>query len=157
MRILFLLGLILAGLGPARAAGDPASGLQVEAVWSRAALAGGNGVVYMTIRTSGAADALTGASSPVAASAELHETSMDQGVMRMRPVGSAPVTADKPLLLAPAGYHLMLMGLNRRLSGGDQFPLTLTFAHAGRVTVTATVQKAGAAAPATGMGGMKMP
>ena len=38
----------------------------------------------------------------------------------------------------------MLMGLRQALVTGTSFPVTLTFAKAGTVTVTATVQAAGA-------------
>jgi copper(I)-binding protein len=73
-----------------------------------------------------------------------------------------PVTPGKPLMLAPGGYHIMLMDLKQPLKEGDSFPVTLSFAKAGQVTATATVEKAGAAAmpgmDQGSMGGMgKMP
>jgi len=140
------------------------SGIQVDHVWSRAAMAGRTGVVYLTITDTGPADTLTGVASPVAASAGLHETVNDNGVMKMRPVASLPVTPGKPLTLAPGGYHIMLVDLKQPLKEGDSFPVTFSFAKAGQVTATATVEKAGAAAmpgmdqgSMGGMGGMPMP
>jgi copper(I)-binding protein len=121
-------------------------GIQVDHVWSRAAPAGHDGAVYLTITDTGPPDTLTGVTTPVAAMAGLHETINDDGVMKMRPVASLPVGPGKPVTLAPGGYHIMLMDLKQPLKEGDSFPVTLSFAKAGQVTATATVAKAGAAA-----------
>lgn len=138
---------------PAVAFADPA-GVQVMHVWSRAMPAGSMGVVYLTIMDQGAPNTLTGASSPVAASAELHETINDNGVMKMRPVASLPVAPGKPVTLAPGGYHIMLMGLKQALVAGTSFPVTLTFATGGAITTMATVEKAGATMPGMSNGSM---
>jgi len=132
---------------------DPA-GIRVDHAWSRAMPAGATGVVYFTITNQGAPDVLTGVATPVATSAGLHETIDDHGVMKMRPVARLAVTSDKPITLTPGGYHIMLTGLKQPLIAGTSFPLTLTFAKAGRVTVTAMVQAMGAAAPASHERGM---
>ena len=126
------------------------AGIQVDHVWSRAAMAGHEGVVYLTITDTGTPDTLTGITTPVAAKADLHESIDDHGVMKMRPVASLPIEPGKPVTLAPGGYHIMLMGLKQALKQGDSFPVTLSFAKAGQVTATATVEKAGAAMPGTG-------
>jgi copper(I)-binding protein len=137
--------------------------IQVDHVWSRAAMAGHEGAVYLTVTDSGPPDTLTGVATPVAAMAGLHETINDNGVMKMRPVASLPIAPGKPLMLAPSGTHIMLMDLKQPLKEGDSFPVTLTFAKAGQVTATATVAKAGAPtmpgmdhASMGGMGGMPM-
>lgn len=134
--------------------------VKVEHVWSRAAMAGHTGVVYLTVTATGSPDSLTGASSPVAKQVELHETYNDHGVMKMRPIASLEVTPDTPMMLKPGGYHIMLIGLTKALHEGDTFPLTLHFAKAGAITVTAQVEKAGASEmqmPSGGsMPGMKM-
>jgi periplasmic copper chaperone A len=131
---------------PAIALANP-MGIQVEHVWSRAMPAGATGVVYLTVTNQGAPDTLIGVASPVAASATLHETINDHDVMKMRRVASLPVTPGKAITLAPGGYHIMLTRLKQALVAGMSFPVTLTFAKAGAVTVTATVQAPGAAMP----------
>jgi copper(I)-binding protein len=136
----FFLAALLAPVA-ARASTSPIS---VQQVWSRAALAGHTGVVYLTITTTGAPDMLTGVSSPVAPNAELHESYNDNGIMKMRAIKSLPVAPGKPATLAPGGYHIMLIGLKHALNAGETFPVTLHFTHAGDITVTATVEKAGA-------------
>jgi periplasmic copper chaperone A len=126
--------------------------IQIENAWSRAAMQGRIGVVYLTISDHGAADRLTGVSSPVAEKAELHESFSEGGVSKMRPVASLAVDKDKPVVLAPGGYHIMLIDLKRPLNQGDAFPVTLTFANAGQVTVQVAVQRPGAAMPMHGNG-----
>lgn len=132
---------------------DP-TGIRVEHAWSRAMPAGATGVVYLTVTNQGVPDVLTGVASPVAASAGLHETIDDHGVMKMRPVASLPVAPGKPITLAPGGYHIMLTGLKQALVAGTSFPLTLSFAKAGAVAVTATVQGPGAGMPSMHQGSM---
>ena len=151
--------LLFAGLVPAALAADaPSAGIAVTEIWSRATPpSASTGVLYLTITDQGAPDSLTAVSTPVAASAKIHESKIVDGVMQMRPVEAMPVTSAAPLKLAPGGYHVMLEGLKQPLKKGDQFPVTLTFAHAGMVTVTADVQSLGASAPAGhSMDGMDM-
>ncbi len=143
---------------PVAAVAQPAS-VKLDNVWSHAAMAGRIGVVYLTITATGAPDTLLGASSPVAAKAELHESIDDNGVMKMRPVASLPVVPGKPVKLQPGGYHIMLIDLTHALTAGESFPITLTFENAGAVTAQVSVQQAGASdmqmSPNdTGKGGM---
>jgi hypothetical protein len=149
--------LLAAPLLVAFAAAAEAAPIAVDHVWSRAAMAGRIGVVYLTITATGSSDTLVSISSPVAAKAELHESYNDNGVMKMRPIGSVIVAPGKPVVLQPGGYHIMLIDLARTLKAGDSFPITLHFAKAGAVTVTASVAKAGAShMPSDSMPGMKM-
>jgi hypothetical protein len=145
-------------LGMALPASAQQNGIAVTDAWSRVAMAGRTGVVYLTITDTGAPDRLTGVSSPVATTVTLHETIDDHGVMKMRPVAALPVRPGNPVKLAPGGYHIMLEGLKQPLQPGETFPVTLTFAHAGTVTATAVVQKVGAgmAMDHGSMGGMTM-
>jgi copper(I)-binding protein len=73
----------------------------------------------------------------------------------MRPVPALPVAPDQPLVLKPGSYHMMLFGLRQPLKEGDHLPVTLHFAGAGSVAVTAVVVKAGGAGP-SGQQGMMM-
>jgi len=123
-----------------------AQAVQVDNAWARATAAGSmSGGIFLTVTDTGAPDRLVGASTPVAATAELHETVNDNGVMRMRPVAAGlALETGKPVVLKPGSYHLMLMGLRRQLKPGDSFPVTLTFERAGAVTATVVVGTAGA-------------
>ena len=70
-------------------------------------------------------------------------------VMKMRPLAGLDIPAGQSVTLKPGGEHIMLMGLNGRLREGQSFPLTLTFEKAGAREVTVSVEKAGAAGPAS--------
>lgn len=144
------------------AANAQTSTIQIDHAWSRPAIAGRPGVLYLTIKDSGAPDSLTAVATPIAAQAELHESFDDNGVMKMRAVASLQVAPGQPVALSPGGYHIMLMGLKQALVPGDKFPVTLTFAKAGSVTTTATVEPPGAVmqmqrANTSGTGAMPTP
>jgi len=79
---------------------------------------------YMTI-TSVQGGKLVDASSPIAASAEVHEMKMVGDMMKMRAVDALPLPAGKPVELKPNGYHMMLMGLKAPLKAGDVVPIKL--------------------------------
>lgn len=120
----------------------------VDQPWARATAGGGStGSAYLTLTAHGQGDRLTGASTPAADMAELHRSSEDHGVMRMRPVEDLALEPGKPVTLAPGGLHLMLMGLKQPLKLGASFPLTLTFEHAPPVTVQVPIKAAGATKP----------
>jgi copper(I)-binding protein len=101
------------------------------------------GAVYMTIAGGELDDALTGVSvdGSVAATAELHETTMEaDGTMMMQELPSIAVPAGGDVLLEPGGYHVMLLQLTDPLVAGDEFVMTLRFAEAGEIEVAVTVQ-----------------
>ena len=150
MRLLLIPAILLLA-----AAGD-ASTVTADHPWARATPGNATtGAAYVTLTETGAADTLTGASTPAAKTAEVHETISDNGVMKMRPVGPLPLVAGTPVKMEPGGKHIMLMGLKAPLKAGDKFPLTLTFAHAAPMTVTVIVEAAGVAIPSmNGMGNM---
>jgi len=130
------------------------SGISVEHVWARASAGNATtGAAYLTVTDNGQPDRLVGASTPVAATAELHETIDDHGVMKMRPVAALELAHGQPVTLKPGGYHVMLMGLKNPLKTGDSFPLTLTFDKAAPITVQVKVGAMGAAAPMQDMHG----
>ncbi|HEY8977567.1 MAG TPA: copper chaperone PCu(A)C [Burkholderiaceae bacterium] len=79
---------------------------------------------YMTI-TSLKGGKLVDASSPVAASAEVHEMKMDGDLMQMRAVDALPLPTGQAVELKPNGYHMMLMGLKAPVKAGDVVPIKL--------------------------------
>ncbi|HWM82837.1 MAG TPA: copper chaperone PCu(A)C [Pseudolabrys sp.] len=152
-----LLGLSLAALvaTPLLAQEAKIGDLRIEKPWSRATPGGAKiGGGYLTIVNDGAsADRLIAVTSSAAAKVEIHEMSMQNGVMHMQPVkGGITVEPRKTVALAPGGYHLMLMNLKAPLKQGDKVPVTLEFEKAGKVNVTLDVQGIGAQTPAGGNG-----
>jgi periplasmic copper chaperone A len=134
------------------------SDVKVTDAWARATPAGAQAAAaYVTVE-SPAGDRLTGVSTPVAQTADIHEMTMDGNVMKMRQVDGVDLPAGKAVTLKPGGYHIMLTGLSKPLKEGDTFPLTLDFAKAGSRQVTVSVAKVGAMGPEAGSGGgMNMP
>jgi copper(I)-binding protein len=127
--------------------------VEIKDAWARATPGKAvNGAAYFTVQSPGG-DTLTGASTPVADKAELHEMEMSGNVMKMRAVGPLDLPAGKPVTLKPGGIHVMLLGLKQPLQAGQTFPLTLDFAKAGPRQVTVAVEKVGA----MGMSGGGMP
>lgn len=119
----------------------------VRDVWARASAgAAATGAIYLALTGGVQADRLMGVSTPVAAMADVHESTAEGGVMRMRPVAALPIPPGKTVTFAPGGYHIMLMALRHPLLAGQTFPLTLTFEHAGPMTVDVRVLAIGAEA-----------
>jgi copper(I)-binding protein len=98
--------------------------------------------VYLTVIDEGGPDALVGATTPVAESATLHESSNTGGIDRMRAVPALQVAPGAPLRLAPGGGHLMLSSLRKALRPGETFPLTLIFRSGARVETIVRVESA---------------
>jgi copper(I)-binding protein len=93
---------------------------------------------------------LTGIESSVAASAELHETIDDAGVMRMIPHPEGfPVPAMGVLELKPGGKHIMLLDLIEPLVAGETITLMLTFDNAAPLVIDVPIRESSemAAAP----------
>jgi copper(I)-binding protein len=142
-----------------RAEDVKAGDLVISQPWTRATPGGAKtGGGFLTIENKGSApDKLIGASADGAGKIEVHEMTMNDGVMKMRPVeGGLTIDPGKTVKLAPGGYHLMMMDLKAPLKQGDKLPLTLQFEKAGKVAVTLDVQGVGAPAPGGGMEMKKM-
>ena len=136
---------------PVRADEIRAGDLVITQAWSRATPGGAKiGGGYLTIKNNGkTADRLENATSDIAGKIEVHEMSMDGGVMKMRPVeGGLTIDPGKTVKLAPSGYHLMIMDLKGALKQGDKVPVTLNFEKAGKVSVVLDVEGIGAMGPA---------
>jgi len=143
---------------PALAQEIKAGDLTIEKPWARATPKGAEvGAGYLVIRNDGASpDRLTGGSADFAA-VEIHEMTMEGGVMKMRELKDGLVIpAHGSVKLAPNGDHVMFTALKSPLVKGESVKATLTFERAGAVTVDFAVQGVGAAAPGDGMKGMDM-
>lgn len=104
--------------------------------------AGGTSAAYMTLVNTGSTpDALISAATDAAETVELHLSSMDNGVMTMRPVENIEVPANGEVELKPGGLHVMLIGLKQNLEAGDMVTLTLTLENAGEVEIEAPVRQ----------------
>jgi len=115
--VLFLAAALLAGAAHAQ--------VTVDKPWVRATVPQQTtSAAYLTI-TSVQGGKLVDASSPVAASVEVHEMKMEGEMMKMRGVDALPLPAGKPVELKPNGLHIMLTGLKAPLKAGDVVPIKL--------------------------------
>lgn len=115
--------------------------------WTRAVSANApTAAGYLSLTNRGAeADRLVAAETPMASRVEMHEMSLADGVMRMRPLqGGIPLTPGGTVWLRPGGSHLMLVDPDGAFAQGSRVPLTLRFERAGEVTVELEVAGAGA-------------
>ena len=129
MRLLLAMTLVLAP-----SLGFACPGLEVKDAWIREAppaammLAG-----YALLQNTGN-QALTvdGASSKSFADVSLHRTTMDNGMSGMVPVPALKLAPGASQVLAPGGYHLMLMKPARALAAGDKVRIRLSCGSASR-------------------------
>jgi copper(I)-binding protein len=113
-------------LAAAGMAGAAHAQVEVKGAWVRGMVEHQQATgAFMSI-TSKAPARLVAAQSPAAPVVELHQTTMEGGVMRMRPVEAIELPAGKPVELKPGGYHVMLMQVPRPLKEGETVPVTLT-------------------------------
>ena len=146
------LTLIAAGLTAVRAhARDYDVGsIHITQPWARATpKAASTGAAYLTVANSGTAvDRLSCVASDVSATGQIHSMSMDDGVMKMRPVeGGLEIPPGETITLKPSGLHLMLVDLKHALEPGKTLEATLRFEKAGTVKVDFPIAAIGASAP----------
>lgn len=133
--------------------------LKIEDAFTRPTPGGAKVAVgYVTIVNGGAADRLVSVTSGISASAEIHESKMENGVMEMRELTDGlPIPAGTTVALKPGGDHIMFVDLNKPVKPGDTINATLTFEKAGKVDVGfKAAASMGATSPGGDMGGMKM-
>ena len=163
-RTVFIVAAVLVAWAalPAQAEDVTVGGLKISAPWARATPKGASvGGGYMKITNTGtASDRLIGGSTDISDSFEVHEMTMDGGVMRMRPVaGGLEIKPGQTVTFDPSGYHVMFVDLKKQLVQGERFKATLEFAQAGKVDVDFAIEGIGAKSGGgdmPGMGGMQM-
>ncbi len=114
--------------------------------WTRATPQGASvGAGYFSLTNTGTTpDRLLAATAAAAEQVELHQMSMVDGVMRMRPVKDG-------ILLAPGqtvefksnAFHLMMIDLKQPLQQGQRIKGTLTFEKVGTVEIEFVVEGIG--------------
>ncbi len=122
-----------------------AGDIAVESGWLRATPPGASvGVGYVTLRNTGDVDdRLIGITGAAANRIEIHVMKDVDGVMQMRRMADGlAVPADSIVMLAPGGYHLMLLGLKMPLVAGDQMVMKLAFEKGKGVDVAFEVRAA---------------
>src|SRR3990167_5023483 len=121
----FVAGGIALALAASAYAHDYTKGsLRIDHPWSRATphgaqVAGG----YFVIENTGTdADRLVRITSEISGRVEIHEMTVQDGVMRMRPLTRGlEIKPGATAKFAPGGYHFMFMNLKRPLKQCEKF------------------------------------
>jgi periplasmic copper chaperone A len=146
--------------GYAAAADYHVGSLQITQPWARATPKGADsGAAYMTVMNTGAKpERLNCVSSEAADKCQIHQMSMDNGVMKMREMeGGVEIKPGETVTFAPGGYHVMLVGLKAPLVQGKSVAATLKIDTGATAQVEFPIAAIGAPAPgAASGGGMQM-
>lgn len=144
MRRFTLIALIFLALLAACGGDDDeraAGRLAVDDVTANLALPSDTGAIYLHIHNETDRDeTLRGATVPGCAAVEIHDMIMDGDVMKMRPVdGGVPIPAGETVKFRHGGLHMMCIGKTADFAVGASVPVTLEFANAGAMEVTAEI------------------
>ena len=132
--------LLSAWLALSISAGVAAGGLvSVSAAWVPPTVPGQTvGAAYMQLRS--AQDAtLVKVEADAASTAEIHQMTMENDVMRMRKLDQVELPAGRTVELSQGARHVMLVDLRRPLKVGDSVKLELTLRLGNGRTVRETV------------------
>lgn len=131
---------------PALAHDFKSGSIELKHPWSRVAppvapVLGG----YVTIVNTGTEpDRLIGGSSVIAGKFEVHESTLVDGVAKMRPLkDSLVINPGQTVDLQPGGTHIMFFSPTSRPAEGENFAGTLVFEKAGTIDVELAVQGMG--------------
>lgn len=159
-RFAFIAVLVATLLSPAMAHDYTVGALKIGHPWARATPKGAAvGGGYITITNTGSApDRLVGGGTAIAGRFEVHEMSMDNGVMKMRMLPKGlDIKPGETVTFKPGGFHIMFTGLKRQLVQGERFKATLQFEKAGTVEVDFAIEGIGGAQAGGAHGGHEMP
>ena len=151
--LIFLFLIVIESAGCSTSGGNSGE-IEIENVWGRSSpMVAQNGAFYMTVtNNSGAEDELLAGKTDACGTVELHEMYLKENdVMGMRqvPGGIIPVPAGETVELKVGGLHVMCIDKQVAFEVGVKIPLTLEFAEAGEMNVTADIRE-------SEMGGMDM-
>jgi copper(I)-binding protein len=135
--------LLAALLLPGTALANDAQAIRASAPWIRllpASLPAGG---FVTLFNDSDRDvSLRSANSPTFGSVMLHKSSTEGGMGRMEMVDSLNIPAHGKAMLAPGGYHLMMMKPAKPVAVGDKVKVTLQFGDGSTSTVEFAVKPA---------------
>ena len=118
-----------------------AQDLLARDAWVRATPGSDVAAAYVTLHNGGVkVIKVVGIESPAASMVMLHETSLQDGVSRMRPHEQLSLAPGQTVKLEPGGLHVMLQGLTKPLIPGMTVPLLLKLADGTSLVVAAAVR-----------------
>lgn len=120
--------------------------LQIGHPWARATPKGAavGGGYFKITNTGTTPDRLVSGTSEISPRFEIHEMSMDNGVMKMRQLKDGiEIKPGETVEFKPGGYHVMMLDLKDPIKEGGRVKGTLVFEKAGKVDVEYAVVPVG--------------
>jgi periplasmic copper chaperone A len=127
-----------------------AGSIHITQPWARATPKGAStGAAYMTITNNGnTPDRVSCVSSDASAECQIHIMTMENGVMKMRPLEDGlEIKPGETVTFKPSNLHMMLVKLEHPLNQGETVKATLKFEKAGIIDVEYPIAAIGASAP----------
>lgn len=126
-----------------------AQGITVQDAWIRGIPPSATTTAaFMTIHNTESEEAvLKSAGCDIAETVQIHTMEQVGEIMKMKEVSELRIPADGQAILAPKGYHIMLIGLVRPINEGETIPLSLNFTDRATVVIDAVVKKWGSMPP----------
>jgi copper(I)-binding protein len=124
-------------------AAQPTVNIQLQNAWVRAMPPSqAMTAAYLTVVNKGAATVdISGATSDIARSVEIHTTREVDGYMRMQQLSGFALAPGESLELAPGGTHLMLLGVTAMPAPGEAVELCLVVASGDQVCTQAKTHR----------------
>ena len=125
-----------------------AGAIEIGHPWARATPRGASVAAgYLKLANTGSTpDRLVGGTSEAAGRVEIHEMTMTEGVMHMRPLKDGlELKPGRTVELKSGSFHLMMVGLKQQLQQGQRIKGTLIFEKAGPVDIEYQVEGIGGA------------
>lgn len=128
--------LLIAGCSAEKKA-EPAKLAVTDAVVRLPAVEGRPAAAYFTLKGGTSDDRLVSIASDKAASIELHESRMVNGMMTMQPLTGVDVLKGTTVTFKPGGNHAMLFGLDPAVKPGGTLALRFSFQSGAALDVNA--------------------
>jgi len=84
---------------------------------------------------------LINAKSNIAQRTEIHEHTMNNGIMKMQKVQTLTIPAKSTINFEPGGYHIMFISVNRPITEKQEIKLTLEFSDGSHKSITAVAKE----------------
>ena len=114
--------------------------IMVEAPWVRTAPMGAAGYMVITNR-GGEADVLVSVTIDFGGMVMLHETVIEENIMKMKQVNELEIPPNSKVELKPGGYHIMLQDLEQPLQEGEVVKIHLHLERSGTINVEALISQ----------------
>ncbi len=116
--------------------------LLIKDIWGRPSIEGENAAAFMTVMNKGEEDdRLISVQADIANAVEIHESKIENEIMKMEQVEGIDIPAGEQAQLKSGSYHVMFVRLTKDLKEGDTYPLKLQFEKSGEIEVEVQVHQ----------------